>query len=352
MIESTLRTVAKKLAVRFKRSTIKTHLFLRTSAGVSSVEYAVMLAIIIGVACTGAGLLSKAVNQSVEKLAIVDTNPPTSSDDIESEVDSNILESTSDYFSKDHHWLHLLGSQVVTFTALGIVLYILRRERKRKEAEGDSSEITSRIIGTAVQNQLYKKRQQIYRLLSNDMTAVLASRMDVRHVMSERVKIVSPSTPVAEIKATMKSKQFHHLVVCDQAGKLVGIISDRDVFSRTGETASDIMTKRPLTVKRGTLIIPTVTMMIEQRISCLPVVNESGELEGLLTSTDLMLALQCALQTLHKLAGELDLEDSSSDLIRNDDEPESKKTESANNPMPISCESSPTTNTTGTSNLL
>ena len=49
---------------------------------------------------------------------------------------------------------------------------------------------------------------------------------------------------------------------------------------------------------------PAITLMLDRHISCLPVVKD-GVLVGVLTSTDLMMALQCTLKILGQLAAEL-----------------------------------------------
>ena len=51
-------------------------------------------------------------------------------------------------------------------------------------------------------------------------------------------------------------------------------------------------------------LIPAASAMLERNISCLPVVKD-GRLCGVLTTTDLIMTLQCCLQTLHQVLGQL-----------------------------------------------
>ncbi len=75
------------------------------------------------------------------------------------------------------------------------------------------------------------------------------------------------------------------------------------------------MTSNPITVSPDDLIGPAVTGMMNRNISCLPVVDE-GCLCGMLTSTDLMMALQCCFQVLQAAAAEGDdSTDKSLDLL-------------------------------------
>lgn len=53
-------------------------------------------------------------------------------------------------------------------------------------------------------------------------------------------------------------------------------------------TAADVMTKNPVTVRRTASILDAIRLMLEQRISGLPVVDEEGGLAGVLTEGDLL----------------------------------------------------------------
>ncbi len=68
------------------------------------------------------------------------------------------------------------------------------------------------------------------------------------------------------------------------------------------------MTANPRTVTPDTPVAAVITMMLAQRISCLPVVEE-GQLQGIITTSDLLMALQCVLRLVEQQA--LDPEPSS-----------------------------------------
>jgi acetoin utilization protein AcuB len=144
----------------------------------------------------------------------------------------------------------------------------------------------------------FVKRQEIRRVLLKHLGEVLQSRILVRHVMSRRVRTVDPSASVADLRDTMTEEGFHHLLVMQQ-GKLVGVLSDRDLCGRCGKRAGDLMTRQPLTVGPDTPVGQAITTLLRHRISCLPVVAE-GEVQGILTTTDMLLTLQCLLQLLEQ----------------------------------------------------
>lgn len=147
-------------------------------------------------------------------------------------------------------------------------------------------------------NPNFQKRQEIQRILLRHFDDVLQSRIEVRHVMSRKVRAVEPTTTVEDLQTMMESECFHHLLVMKGA-VLVGVISDRDVRSRKGRRAAQIMTANPLSVSSTTHLNQAITAMLHRQISCLPVVD-NGLVKGILTTTDMMMSLQCLMQLLER----------------------------------------------------
>ncbi len=65
--------------------------------------------------------------------------------------------------------------------------------------------------------------------------------------------------------------------------------------------AAELMTRDPYTAPPGARIDAAVSMMLDNQIHCLPIV-ENGQLRGMLTSADLMIALDCLLQAIRDLS--------------------------------------------------
>jgi acetoin utilization protein AcuB len=204
-------------------------------------------------------------------------------------------------------WLLAAG----LFSIAAAALFVLSRRG------GESTAKRSPVAADAVKTRgsgVFQKRQEILSTLSSDMSSLLMrSRLEVQHLMSSRVKRVSLDAPRAEIEALMGAAQVRHLMVCRDQGQLAGVISDRDFQLRRGPTAADIMTRNPLTIAPHTPVGQVITMMVDRKISCLPVVDEGG-LQGVLTTTDLLLALQCSLRLFEqfsdRMAGERKPDDS------------------------------------------
>jgi acetoin utilization protein AcuB len=121
-------------------------------------------------------------------------------------------------------------------------------------------------------------------------------RLTVRQLLSETFLVASPSASIATLKNLLSSASMRHVLICEHAGRLLGIVTSRDLQYRRGKRASDVMTRGPVCVPPGALLGPAATLMVDHQVSCLPVV-EQGLVRGVLTSDDLALALDCVLRT-------------------------------------------------------
>jgi diguanylate cyclase (GGDEF)-like protein len=154
---------------------------------------------------------------------------------------------------------------------------------------------------SSVDMRPYSKRQQLFQELIKDGELLLKNRLEVRHLMTADPIVIPPTMPIGEIEFLMKERRLHHLLVCGRGGDLLGIVSDRDLHPQRGATAQQLMTYPVLTATPETPLNPAITFLINENISCLPVV-ENGRLCGILTTTDLVLSLQCMLQLWLRMA--------------------------------------------------
>jgi CBS domain-containing protein len=101
----------------------------------------------------------------------------------------------------------------------------------------------------------------------------------------------------------MNLGRIRHMPVVDD-GKLVGIVSQRDLFRSALITAlgfgrkvtsaliktikvKEVMTEKVITISPNTSIKDAARQMIDKKIGCLPVVEED-RLIGLVTETDML----------------------------------------------------------------
>lgn len=107
--------------------------------------------------------------------------------------------------------------------------------------------------------------------------------------MTKEVITVPTELPVSRAWEIMKERRIRHLPVV-QLGRLVGILSDRDVLEhRTrGVLCGEAMTPSPLAATRGMTVSEMASIMIDRKIDALPVVDLTTRVLGLVTATDLL----------------------------------------------------------------
>lgn len=131
------------------------------------------------------------------------------------------------------------------------------------------------------------------------MTAVVAH---VSEYMTSGPFAVGPREPLGNAARLMDKYGLHHLPVSAE-GKLVGIISGRDVElfkALAGGLLDDAvveqaMTRDPYAVSPDTPLVEVVRTMAERRIGS-AVVLEGGRVAGVFTATDAMHVLVGALE--------------------------------------------------------
>ena len=128
--------------------------------------------------------------------------------------------------------------------------------------------------------------------------------MYIGRIMHTDLVTVSPETTLVEAKDILENKKIEHLLVVNESGKLVGILSDRDLKQNWASPATSlstheltyllqkvlvkmIMVKTVVTIPVDTTIERAAYIMQQHNISALPVM-ENDELAGIITSTDVI----------------------------------------------------------------
>jgi CBS domain-containing protein len=121
--------------------------------------------------------------------------------------------------------------------------------------------------------------------------------MQVENILQSKgraVETVTSSTTIGEAAAVLNAKRIGAVVVLD-SGKVVGILSERDIVrhlgtdwsSLTNRPVADIMTKAVVTASRFATIADVMERMTEKRIRHMPVVD-NGELGGIVSIGDVV----------------------------------------------------------------
>ncbi len=112
-----------------------------------------------------------------------------------------------------------------------------------------------------------------------------------RHGVIADPYTIAPGATVDAARGLMERKGVGTLVVVDEAGRLLGLLTDRDIRFVAGTAAvSARMTPRErLVVHEGPIEIEAAArVMVEHKIKKLPLVDRRGVLTGLVTARDLV----------------------------------------------------------------
>jgi len=104
----------------------------------------------------------------------------------------------------------------------------------------------------------------------------------------EDVITIGPDESLDYALHLMEKNGIDGLPVVEE-GKLVGIITKKDIAAREGSSVRELMTGEVITVGEDVSVEEAVSIMFENRIDRLPVVDPSGRLVGIITMSDLMM---------------------------------------------------------------
>lgn len=123
------------------------------------------------------------------------------------------------------------------------------------------------------------------------MTQKGISKMNVREVMVDRLTSCKPNTNLATVAGLMWENDCGVLPVLDDSGKVVGMITDRDTciaVATRHQLASDILVSEVMSSPVYAChpdddIQHALNTMQEGNVLRLPVINDDGDLEGILS---------------------------------------------------------------------
>jgi acetoin utilization protein AcuB len=132
--------------------------------------------------------------------------------------------------------------------------------------------------------------------------------MALGKIMTARIVTVEMDDRLEAVKEIFDTMHFHHLLVVDEHKKLSGVLSDRDLLralspyvGSAAETARDlatlnkrvhqIMTRHPFTLRPHSGLAEGVNLLLKNRISCIPIVDDDFKPVGIVSWRDLLRAL-------------------------------------------------------------
>jgi len=133
----------------------------------------------------------------------------------------------------------------------------------------------------------------------------------VRDVMTTSVVAVRRDASFTEMAAMLRSTRISAFPVIDDAGRVIGVVSEADLLVKeavqadgtsllaalrhikeddkaTGVTAGELMTAPAITIGPDAPVEAAARLMYDRRVKRLPVVNASGRLLGIVSRVDVL----------------------------------------------------------------
>ena len=124
------------------------------------------------------------------------------------------------------------------------------------------------------------------------------SRLRASEIMTKSVRTATREMSLREVAAMMRDGDMGAVPVVDD-GKLIGIVTDRDIVVRAvanGKTAdtpiSEVMTTELFTVAPDDFVFEAIRLMGDKQVRRIPVVSEDGSLAGIIAIADVALEME------------------------------------------------------------
>ena len=125
-----------------------------------------------------------------------------------------------------------------------------------------------------------------------------AARIRCREIMTSNVKTATRDMPLRDVAVMMRDGDMGSVPVVE-GGKLVGIVTDRDMVVRSiadgkdaSSAVSEAMTTEIFSVKPDDFVFEAIRLMGDKQVRRIPVVDESGGLAGIISMADIALEME------------------------------------------------------------
>lgn len=126
----------------------------------------------------------------------------------------------------------------------------------------------------------------------------------VKDWMTKEVITITPDTILPKAHRIMTEQNIRRLPVVDNRGRLIGIVTRGDVRGAEPSQATtlsiwelnyllahlkveEMMTPDPITLHQSATVGTAARTMLENQISGLPIVDDTGQLVGIITESDI-----------------------------------------------------------------
>lgn len=113
----------------------------------------------------------------------------------------------------------------------------------------------------------------------------------VKNIMTTGLINIFKGTSLHQAYRLMQKNKIRHLPVEDESGKIVGVISQRELSDLPGVDdipVESVMNSSVEFVDQNDSLKTTIHKMLQQKISCVLITNESAQPIGIVTTDDLL----------------------------------------------------------------
>jgi CBS domain-containing protein len=111
--------------------------------------------------------------------------------------------------------------------------------------------------------------------------------MIAKEIMTKPVIAVTPLKSLAKL---LTKNHISGAPVLDESGRLIGIVSERDLLSKRGSQVKSIMTEKVVRVTEDTSVEEIASLMTTQNVKRLPVMR-GQQLAGIVSRADIIRAM-------------------------------------------------------------
>ncbi|MGF1713917.1 CBS domain-containing protein [Photobacterium chitinilyticum] len=135
----------------------------------------------------------------------------------------------------------------------------------------------------------------------------------VSEYMTRKVITIQPEAGLREAFFLMRDEAIRHLPVTNEAGELIGIVSDRELrrpgwvdespdigheYDLTDDLhIGDVMIRDIVHVRTYDTLTKAVRTLLDYHVGAAPVLDKTGDLVGILSAVDLLKAFQNTLES-------------------------------------------------------
>lgn len=127
----------------------------------------------------------------------------------------------------------------------------------------------------------------------------------VKTIMTVKPVTVQINEAFSHVEEKLRKNRIRHLPVVDAEGKLIGVITERDLYRAVSPRETDdgfyyeksqldsfllrhYMTHNPLSLFPESTMEEAVDLMAERKFGCIPIVDHDKTLVGIITQIDIL----------------------------------------------------------------